>query len=410
MRRSVILSKAFATLGAFLLIAPVFLLVGTGMTPERPLPWLLPALAALLFACAVRALPHRLRIPGAIIALVMTIGGTLAIGWGYHNVFGLYFIALLTIPVTLLHLLALTQQSGEEYHQAVWYAGMMAYLLARAVTGSMALRPARPLLMNLCLAYFVYAVFAMNAQSLHDGMGGGRAPSRLMRLRNRLTSLLICAALLVLTHIPQLKQALETAIEAIKRAIIWLLSLFSFARESVRDAGEAGRPDLGLGDPAGEPSAFLVFLEKVLRIIAIILAAAIVSYVLFLLGRAVVRGIRWLIRKLRDYASTVTEAYEDTVESLVDWGDVKAALRERQQKAKIRREERVPWERLTPRQRVRRSYQIFLRRHPDVPDCRTARQTLDRQKEMAAIYEEARYSSAEISETAAESTRALQKQ
>ena len=379
MRRSVILSKAFATLGAFLLIAPVFLLVGTGMSPERPLPWLLPALAALLFACAVRALPRRLRIPGAIIALVMTIGGTLAIGWGYHNVFGLYFIALLTIPVTLLHLLALTQQSGEEYHQAVWYAGMMAYLLARAVTGSVALRPARPLLMNLCLAYFVYAVFAMNAQSLHDGMGGGRAPSRLMRLRNRLTSLLICIALLVLTHIPQLKQALETAIEAIKRAIVWLLSLFSFARESVRDAG-------------------------------IILAAAIAAYVLFLLGRAVVRGIRWLIRRLRDYASTVTEAYEDTVESLVDWGDVKAALRERQQKAKIRREERVPWERLTPRQRVRRSYQIFLRRHPDVPDYRTARQALARQKELAAIYEEARYSSAEISETAAESTRALQKQ
>ena len=128
MRRSVILSKAFATLGAFLLIAPIFLLVGTGMSPERPLPWLLPALAALLFACAVRALPRRLRIPGAIIALVMTIGGTLAIGWGYHNVFGLYFIALLTIPVTLLHLLALTQQSGEEYHQAVWYAGMICSL------------------------------------------------------------------------------------------------------------------------------------------------------------------------------------------------------------------------------------------------------------------------------------------
>ena len=98
------------------------------------------------------------------------------------------------------------------------------------------------------------------------------------------------------------------------------------------------------------------------------------------------------------------------MESLVDWGDVKAALRERQQKAKIRREERVPWERLTPRQRVRRSYQIFLRRHPDVPDYRTARQALARQKELAAIYEEARYSSAEISETAAESTRALQKQ
>ena len=58
MRRSVILSKAFATLGAFLLIAPVFLLVGTGMSPERPLPWLLPALSALLLACAVRALPH----------------------------------------------------------------------------------------------------------------------------------------------------------------------------------------------------------------------------------------------------------------------------------------------------------------------------------------------------------------
>lgn len=410
MRKSIVLSKAFATLGAFLLVAPIFLLVGTSMTPEHPAVWMLPAAAALLCACAVRALPHKLRVPGAIAGVILTVGGTLVIGWGYHNVFGLYFIAVLTVPVLLLHLLALTQQSGEEYHQAVWYAGMMAYLLARAVSSSIALRPCQPLLMKLCLAYFVYAVFAMNAQSLHDGMGGGRAPSRLMRLRNRMTSLLICAVLLILTHLPQLKQALAVALDAIKRAIIWLVSLFSFATESVRDAGESARPDMGLGDAGGEPSAFLIFLEKVLRIVAIVLGVAIALYVLYLLGRAAVRGVRWIIRKLRDYASTVTEAYEDTVESLVDWGEMKAAIRERQEKAKIRREERVPWERLTPRQRVRRSYQVYLRRHPDLPDYRTARQALKQQEELAEIYEEARYSSAEISEAAAESTRVLQRQ
>ena len=410
MRKSIILSKAFATLGAFLLIAPIFLLVGTGISPEHFTVWLLPALAAVLLACAVRALPHKQRVPGAIAAVILCVGGTLIIGWSYHNVFGLYFIALLTIPVLLLHLLALTQHSGEEYHQAVWYAGMMAYLLARAVSCSLTLRPCQPLLMKLCFAYFVYAVFAMNAQSLHDGMGGGRAPSRLMRLRNRMMSLLICVALLILTHLPQMKRALEVVLQAIKQAIIWLVSLFTFAHESVQDAGEGGRPDMGLGDAGGGPSAFMIFLEKVLRIVAIILAVAIAAYVLYLLGRAAVRGIRWIIRKLRDYASTVTEAYEDTVESLVDWGEMKAAIRERQQKAKIRREERVPWEKLTPRQRVRRSYQVYLRRHPDLPDSRTARQALKQQENLASIYEEARYSSAEISEAAAESTRALQRQ
>ena len=80
MRRDIIGNKLFATLGAILLTAPVFLLFGAYFSPGRPALWLLPQAFALLLCCPVRALPGKARIPGLIAAVALGAGGMLYLG------------------------------------------------------------------------------------------------------------------------------------------------------------------------------------------------------------------------------------------------------------------------------------------------------------------------------------------
>jgi hypothetical protein len=102
----------------------------------------------------------------------------------------------------------------------------------------------------------------------------------------------------------------------------------------------------------------------------------------------------------------VGESYEDQVESLLDWGEVKRAIHERRGTRRQVREERIPWDRLAPREQVRRSYRDYLSRHPEIGPQRTARQTLADPRQ-ADIYEAARYSSREITPEEAQSVRSI---
>ena len=408
MRKAIVFRKLFATLGAFLLTAPVFLLFGAHFTPQSPAVWLLPQALALLLCCGVRGLPGRARIPALVGAILLAAGAMLYLGRGVYSCDAwLYTDMVLLAAAQAVHTLALSQPAGEEYHPAVWYTGPIVYIVARMAASSIALASAKPALLTLCLCYFAYAVFAINEQNLLEGMGGGRAPSRLMRLRNRAVTLIICLALLILTHLPAVAAAFRTLCDAVKRAVLWLLSLLAFPGSDASREGGGGQMDLsGLVDEIAGPSPFLVFREKVMRIVAMLLLAALVLFMLWQAGKLLRRGLRALIARLRAYGSAVTDAYEDTVESLLDWGEVKTALRQRRQQAHARREERIPWDRLSPRQQVRRAYRRYLQRHPDIPDQRTARQTLD--GDHAAIYEAARYSDQSISPAQAERMRTLQ--
>ena len=127
---------------------------------------------------------------------------------------------------------------------------------------------------------------------------------------------------------------------------------------------------------------------------------------LWLAGKAFLRAMRFLAAKLRAYMDAVNENYEDHVESLLDWGEVKRGIERRRAERRQVRKDRVPWERLTPREQVRRSYRGFLMRHPAIaPQC-TARQSL-RAGRQADIYEAARYSSREITPEEAREMKSL---
>lgn len=407
MRKSVILSKLFATLGAALVCAPVFLILGAAITPYMPEVWLIALASSLLLACFVRALPRKKRVLAMILCVLLSLAIPVFIGWLW-DVTGLSIIfAVLSTAVMIVHLSALLHNAGEEYLAPVWYVGIMFYLLCRLLTISGSLRPARATMDALGAVYFVYILFALNEQALLSGMGGGRAPSRLMRWRNRLTMGILALVLVVTTNLPAIKRAMAAFLDLLRRGVLALLEWLSepVEEEMLSNPSAAGGPDLSGLAEIKEPSALLKFLEQVMRVVALVAVAAIVSLLLWYVGKRLVRVVKLLIKRLREYAGQVNEAYEDTVESLLDWGEVKRALQEKSEKLRVKRKARTPWEKLNARERVRRVYEDYLREHPELPVSTTARRALRDKGTSGALYDRARYSTEEITLDEAERMR-----
>ena len=98
----------------------------------------------------------------------------------------------------------------------------------------------------------------------------------------------------------------------------------------------------------------------------------------------------------------MNNAYEDTVESLMDWGEMRRAFR-------IHREKKmkpapVNWAQLSPRESVRMRYKL-LRGKTQPASHLTARQVIKTEKisaQAADLYDRARYSDAKITAADAE--------
>ncbi|MBQ9197145.1 MAG: hypothetical protein IJ157_07855, partial [Clostridia bacterium] len=289
----------------------------------------------------------------------------------------------------------------------LWYGGLALYFGVRLVGAVSGLTALPGLLWPFMLAYAVYTLFALSAKSLREGMGGGRGPSRLMRLRNGAAVAGLAAALLVLTHLPALGRLLRGALRAVFSAALWLMSLFP-TRAADGGSGGGGFDLSGLAGEESGPSAFWLVMEKAFYALAALLTVALVCLLLRLAYKALRRLAGHLAAWLRAYAVALNSGYEDTVERLAEPGEAGRAFFRRQRAVK-RRVPEVPWDSLTPRQRVRRSYRDYLRRHSDIPPSRTARQQLDDGK-LAALYEAARYSSREITPAEAEESRRIDRE
>ena len=399
--------RLFLSAGVLLLSAPLFLLAGAALTPGHTPLWLLPSAVGILLALAVRALPKRARIPCALLGMALAAGFAALLGRALNAGDWVVMPALLAAGAVAAHLLLLSVPWGE-LTATPWYIGIVLYFFARLVGALGALDTLTAPLRVCALLYVVFLCFALSSQSLLEGMGGGRGPSRLMLLRNALAAGGMAALFLILTHLDAVgrlfRRAFDGVMGLIVRIIEWLDSLFVTAPAA---GGGGGGMDLeGLISAPAEPSGLVRFLEKAAYVLGAVLAVVAAALLLWLAFRAVKRGVLALLAYLRKYAGAVSDAYEDTVESLVDWGEMKRAFSLRRAKSRKKAEKPLPWERLTPRQRVRRSYRDYLRRHPDLPAPRTARQALADPR-LADIYEAARYSTREITPAEAEESRGM---
>ena len=381
-------------LGLLLLPAPVFLLVGTAAGIGWKL--LLPQSLALLLGLGLRRLPKKLRFPAVLLSMALCAAAALwLLRAGQGMTTWAWTGAVLMALAAAIYPRQLAVMSGEGAFSGLWYTGLALNGAAWLLSALLELPDTAPLLGAHALLYGVYLAFALSFGSLREGVGQGRAPSRGMILKNMLAALVWALLFLLLTHLPQVAQAIRAALDALRRAIVWLIEWISRLRSAPVSGMGGGQPDLGaLVGEAAEPSWFVQALETVLRVAAAVLLLAAGFLLLRQLFRALRRGLKSLMAKLKAYMDTVSESYEDQVESLLDWGEVKRGLRVRRERRRLEREERIPWERLSPREQVRRSYRLYLQRHPEIPAQKTARQTLPGRQ--ADIYEAARYSSREI--------------
>ncbi len=404
MHSTVLFRKLVYAIGLFLLPAPLFLLAGSACGVGWTL--LLPLMAALVLGLLAGRLRPRFRLPCTMLGVVGCMALSFLLtrdawdwGWKWAGAV-LSGLAALRYPRDARRMLEGAATSS------LWLIGLAVIVFVRFAGALNPLPEAGAMMDRFIWIYCIFLIFALNLDSLTQGIGLEKAPSRTMLFKNAAVSMGWAGLFLLVTHIPQVTQAFRACMNAAVRAFVWLTdlltSLFSTPADGVRSGGNSGF--FGLVGETQEPSWLMVALEKVLHVITAILFAAAVFLLLRLICRALVNAWKKLKKYLRAYMDAVSENYEDQVESLLDWGEVKREIRERRQKRQQSREERIPWERLDPRQQVRRSYRDFLIRHPDIPPQSTARRSLSDPRQ-AEVYEAARYSSREITPEEAQSVR-----
>jgi len=402
MNKAVRCQRAFLDLMLFLLAAPVFLLLGFAAGLSAPqAAWLLPAIAFLLSA-PVRRAPGRSRavlsVPAALLPAAAALWLTRGAGWGVPA----WILTVLSAVSFLLYMRYAGHMPGVVTSQELIYSAVgvdAAAWFAAALSGY----PDASLSFGtFTLILCVYAVFALTLLSLWSASGGRRAPSGQMLRRGGLMAALLSAVLLIVTHLRQLRDLLGAIVSWIVRLIGKLIELMSsHLAGTPMSPGEGGTPPMGPGD-GGEPSLLL----KVLEAAAVGLGALVALCLAFLALRQLLRlakkAASFILEKLRGFMDAVGEDRFDEVESLMDLKTVREKAR-----ALFRpkpREDAVPWDRLDPRERVRRSYRLWLRRHKEVGPEMTARQALG-DTAFCRLYERARYSDLPIGTEEAEQAR-----
>ncbi len=244
--------------------------------------------------------------------------------------------------------------------------------------------------------------------------GAAKAPAALRRRNTALSAGLFLLALVAALW-EKMAQWADAAWQFIKRVVFTVIRFFMNLLPAI-DQG-AGRGEGGGGMPeglmeAGETSPLALFLEKVMYVVVSILFAAIVVITVRVLYRKLKALLRKIAERFRLYASRSAEDYVDEAESTLNWEEKSRSIREKIQKTFSRPLRPVPWENLDGRQRVRRLYEQYLKKWPEMKN-KTAREALMAEKgieeknalSFAGLYEKARYSDHEVTAKEADDLR-----
>lgn len=291
----------------------------------------------------------------------------------------------------------------QDLHPGWYIAGLVGYAMpieAIARTDYYAGPPLRwPLYLGFVLLLALTLMRVSRAGIRAASAGRAKAPAR-VRLRNTLLALGYLAAALAVAMLPAIGRAVRALwrglVSAISRLAAWLTSLLP-APSGEMPGGAGGPPEL-FAMPAEEtpPSAFLVFLERALTVVAVLILALLAAAALRALYRRARVLRKRLMERLRRFAASASEDYVDEVtDTREDAAEGVSLPRLIRRRVSARGESQLP-----PRERVRHRYLRLKDRHPEWRPGWTARKTLPLGP--AQIYERARYSDREVSEEDAE--------
>jgi len=393
-----VLPKAYAALLLYLAALPLFLLPAAALTPGKL--WLaavLPVPALLLTGCAGMLQAKRRAVALLVIILVMA-AGCAALFLPELLAAGLLFFFCLL--VMLLFMPAMARPAHQEWTMSQLGIGVVLHIAAQiAKTFDIFAAIAVPLTW-IFAAYMVAVLFQFNRGVL---MSNSPASCKPLLSKNRQLLVVICLLALLLANlkpvITAVRNAITWVITAIAQVIVWIASLF-YTQSSDVAVTQESNGSLDFLAESSEPGLFARIMEIVLFVIAGLAVAGLLFLALRHLYRLLKKAFRILLNHLQEYRQRIAADYVDQSESLLDWGELRKTAQNRFDRFK-RRHMPTSWDKLTPAQRVRRVYQLLLRR-PDMQNpALTARETLlggtlklppDTAAGLAALYDQARYS------------------
>lgn len=382
----------------------VFLILGVAREAMERV-WAFPA-AYLALALVCLVLPGRVRLAGGVAGCAVLIGVGAAL-LPFREQTGVLLLPLGYAAVLMLGL-SMAAWPREQELSLVWIVlGLAAHVMAQIMLNSVRANADRPgayveLLLvapELFVSFLILLGLAMlsaNRSSVQlASMGRQRIPVG-MRRWNTLLTVGLLALVLAIAAIPGLARAMHALWDAIRAGIgvlvRLLLSLLPQGTELPGEHGSAAPDMFGMMEENAEPSAFLLAVEQVLKVLTLV--ALVVLAVLA--ARFLYRRLKVLVRKLLDHLSRFAAAAgEDYVDEITDTRDEEGVER---QSLRGRFRQRMRWNggNLSPRERIRYRYQRLQYRHPEWRGSQTAREAIS--GDAAGLYERARYSDHEISE------------
>jgi hypothetical protein len=400
-------AKGMAALHFYLGFSPLFLLPGIYFLPGSPIAVLLMPLAALVLAYAAGLFTGKRRKWAFLLAMFMQalLCASLLLPMNPWSA----FLFLPCLVMMLFFMPAINRPLGLEWSTSQLSQGVVLHLIGQAVKGLPVFEGAGYTLSLFFSGYLILCLFAFNRYALLDASGAEQSPPvKLLQKNRRILAVFALIAILAASW-----QSFETAVlavwEFLKRAfatiLIWLSSLLPELAPSGDQGAQQGL-DLSAFGEASKPSAFSLILEKVLTVLAVIVAALLLLFALYQLFRLIKRLMKNLLVRIRDYTRAIGEGYTDKTESLLDWGEVARSAKERWESFAQRHKKPPAWESLSPRDKVRRVYALLIKKLKNSTPSLTAREALQsselslppaQAQQIASLYEQARYSDHPIS-------------
>ena len=393
----------------YLAAFPLFLLPAALLVPDRVwLGALLPA-PALLLTGAAGLLPAKRRAAAFLSGILLMAAGCVFLFVQSSQPAMLLFLPCLL--AMLLFMPAMARPAHQEWTASRLGTGVLLHLAAQFMKGLPVFAGAAAALGIGFAAYLTACLFSLNRIVLTD-----LSPSAVKPLlaKNRGLLTIVCLLALLLSNLQAVAAAIRAAVSwtvlGVMQVFNWIASLLPNGSQPPGDGGAANFSDLA---ETAEPGLFAKIMEIALTVFGTLILAAL----LFLAFRRLVRVLRKLLQtalaRLNAYRRRISADYVDQSESLLHWNEIKRVAAARIHRIR-RRVLPVPWEKLSPAQRVRRVYALLLRRGGTPDPALTAREALqsgalklppDAAAVLAALYDRARYSTHPIKEQEADNLR-----
>lgn len=385
---------------------PLLVMLAARILPDAltVLLWIGLAYVPLAWVCLLA--PGRIRIPAAVVgaALLFLLGKALL----PTQQSAAWVLIPAAYTVLLFALLPIAGQPTEAELPPAWYViGLFAHMIVQILTDyarrlqSPLYVPVEKTLLFLFLMFMALAMMGLNRSSLVLASQSRVKVPVQMRRQNLLLTLGLLGIAIAVAALPAIGAFLRNLWDSAVSGIAAVAGFFASMLAGI-NGGTSGEKEEGITAGYGtiettEPGMLQQILEKIVGIIALLVAAVLLFYLGRKLAKVLGRLFRWLWQRLVVFGNAAVKDYEDEITDTRDDARYEPlSLIKRIQSIG----QRTDVSRMDPGQRVRYRYQRLRMKHPDWQAASTARENLTYQT--AQLYERVRYGGESLSETEAQ--------